>query len=158
MYTYNGLGVKVVREACLPFPKQPVCTPNKAIEVAHQSIGNEDREVFIAIILDTRNQVLGINTVSIGTLNASIVSPREVFKPPIVMGARAIITAHNHPSNSLEASKDDIEIIHRLQLSGEILGIEMLDSLIFSTTDYSSFKEEDLLMPKQDIVRRLECL
>ena len=76
---------------------------------------------------------------------------------PIVMGARAIITAHNHPSHSLEASKEDIEIIHRLQLAGEILGIEMLDSLIFSTTDYSSFKEEDLLMPKQDIVRRLGC-
>ena len=158
MYTYNGLGVKVVREACLPLPKKQVCTPEKAIEVAHQAIGNEDREVFVTIILDVRNQVLGINTVSIGTLNVSLVGPREVFKPAIVMGAASIIIAHNHPSADLSHSKEDMEITHRLQKAGELLGIELLDSLIFSTTDYMSFKEQDLLLPKHKVTEIVGCL
>ena len=92
-------------------------------------------------ILDARNQLLGINTVSVGTLNSSIVHPRECFKPAILMGAASIILAHNHPSGDTTPSREDIELTKRLRDAGEILGIEVLDHLIITDTSSLSLKE-----------------
>ena len=95
--------------------------------------------------MNARNQVLGINTVSIGSLTASIVPPREVFKAEILMNAANIILALNHPSGDPSPSKEDIEITRRLTKAGEILGIQVLDHLILTDTDFLSFKERGLL-------------
>jgi DNA repair protein RadC len=91
---------------------------------------NEDREHFTVVLLDARNRVVGVNTVSIGTLTASLVHPREVFKPAILANAAAIIVAHNHPSGDPEPSNEDVAITQRLGEAGALLGIRLLDHLV----------------------------
>ena len=145
MYTYEGYAIKVVREPQLPFPKSAIYGPEGAVEILRRQLALEDREVFAVVLMNARNQVLGINTVSIGSLTASIVHPREVFKAEILMNAANIILAHNHPSGDPSPSKEDIEITRRLTKAGEILGIQVLDHLILTDTDFLSFKERGLL-------------
>ena len=145
MYTYEGYGVKVVREPQLPFPKPAIDGPAGAVEILRRQLALEDREVFAVVLMDARNQVLGINTVSIGSLTASVVHPREVFKAAILMNAANIILAHNHPSGDPSPSKDDIDLTRRLHKAGELLGIEVLDHLILTDTDFLSFKEKGLI-------------
>lgn len=89
-----------------------------------------DREGFVVIHLDSRHHVRSVELASIGSLNASIVHPREVFKAAILANASAIIVAHNHPSGDPEPSNEDIAITKRLGKAGEILGIDLLDHVI----------------------------
>lgn len=103
-----------------------------------------DREHFVVLLLGTKNQLLGINTVSIGTLNASIVHPREVFKPAIIANANAIILGHNHPSGDSNPSPEDRALTKRLVRAGELLGIAVLDHVIIGS-DYFSFAENGML-------------
>jgi DNA repair protein RadC len=91
-----------------------------------------DREQFIALYLDARNQVIAHHTVSIGTTNASLVHPREVFKLAIIKNACALIVAHNHPSGGVDPSTTDLELTKRLKDAGKILGIELLDHVIIT--------------------------
>ncbi len=104
----------------------------------------EDREFFIVLGLDTENKVLYREVVSIGTLNASLVHPREVFKGAILKSANSIILAHNHPSGSLKPSSEDLGVHKELIKCGEILKINILDCLIISPKGINSFKEEVL--------------
>ncbi len=100
-----------------------------------------DRERFLALYLDTRHRVRGIETVSIGTLNASLVHPREVFKNAIGMSAAAVIVAHNHPSGCARPSRDDLKLTARLDRCGEILGISLLDHLVAGDAEIISIRE-----------------
>jgi len=102
------------------------------------------KEHFIAIILDTKNKVVGKETVSIGNLNSSIVHPREVFQPAIKRSGSALIVAHNHPSGDPTPSREDTEVTKRLIKAGEILGIELLDHLIIGGANYTSLKDKGL--------------
>jgi DNA repair protein RadC len=106
-----------------------------------KDIQNLDREKFYAIHLDTKNQVIGIDEVSSGTLNQSLLHPREVFKSAILNSAAAIILAHNHPSGDTLPSQDDRITVGRLYQCGELLGIEVFDSLIIGHDCYYSAKE-----------------
>lgn len=90
----------------------------------------EDREHFVVLGLDTGNKVLYRDVVSIGTLNSSIVHPREVFKKACINSANKIFIVHNHPSGNLEPSEEDREIFRRLKEAGKILDIKVLDSVI----------------------------
>ena len=101
-------------------------------------------ERFIVVFLDARNRVTGSQIVSIGSLNASIVPPREVFRAAILHGAAAIILGHNHPSGDPTPSSDDMELTRRLVKSGELLGIGVLDHVIIGDTSIS-LKEKGLL-------------
>lgn len=98
---------------------------------------NEDREYFIVIGLDTKNKPCFREIAHIGTLNSTIIHPREVFKKAIVMGCNSIIVAHNHPSGNLEASPEDLEVTRILREAGEILQIKVLDSLIITKGGYN---------------------
>lgn len=89
-----------------------------------------DREAFSVILVGARNQILRLLVVSVGTLTASIVHPREVFKPAIRQGAASLILVHNHPSGDPEPSDDDLALTKRLAKTGELLGIEVLDHVI----------------------------
>jgi len=100
--------------------------------VAKQFLAGKDREHFIAMHIDSRNRVVSIETVSIGTLDFVSVHPREVFKAAILANARAIICAHNHPSGGLQPSDADRKAYDTLKASGELLGIPLLDFLIVS--------------------------
>lgn len=103
------------------------------------------RENFIAFYLDTQNCLIERQTISIGTLNTSLVHPREVFEPALSFHAASIIIAHNHPSGELEPSIEDKEVTKRLIEAGEIIGIDIRDHIIVSKNGYFSFREKKLL-------------
>ena len=103
------------------------------------------KEHFQILMLNTKNHLLGVETVSIGSLNSSIVHPRELFKTAIKKSAAAIILAHNHPSGDATPSGEDIEVTKRIKNAGNILGIDVLDHIIIGENCYYSFKEEKIL-------------
>lgn len=104
-----------------------------------------DREHFFVLFLNPKHAVLGMETVSIGTLSSSLVHPREVFKQAIKRSASAVILAHNHPSGNCEPSKEDLQVTKRLKDAGELVGIEVIDHLIIGEDRYYSFCENELL-------------
>lgn len=104
-----------------------------------------DREHFKAVLLDTKNRVLQIKDISIGSLNSSIVHPRELFKAAIKMSSAAVIVVHNHPSGDPTPSPEDIEITKRLWEGGQLLGIKILDHIIIGDTNYVSLKERKII-------------
>lgn len=122
-----------------------VTSPDELFSIIKSRIINFSKEHFFVISLDTRNNFIGIDEVSVGTLTASLVHPRETFESAIRRHAAQIIIAHNHPSGELEPSEDDLKITKRLVDAGKIMGIEVLDHLIISTSNYLSFKEKCLL-------------
>ncbi len=108
-----------------------------------------DREHFLGLYLDTRHRVVAVETISIGSLNASLVHPREVFKPAVAMGAAAVIAAHNHPSGCARPSGDDLELTERLIRCGRLLGIEMLDHIIVGSGEFLSLREYGWPVPPE---------
>lgn len=110
-------------------------------------LAHQDREHFYAVLLSTKNHVLSVELVSVGSLSASIVHPREVFKPAILRSAAAIVVAHNHPSGVADPSSEDTDFTHRLSRAGELLGIRLLDHLIIGDGSYVSLREAGHLDP-----------
>jgi DNA repair protein RadC len=104
-----------------------------------------DKEYFKAILLNVKNHVISIEDVSIGSLNSSIVHPREVFKAAVKRSSASIILAHNHPSGDPIPSKEDIDVTKRLVEAGKILGIEVLDHIIIGDGCFISFKEKHII-------------
>lgn len=104
-----------------------------------------DQEQFIAIALDGGNRILSTYVTTRGLVNRTLVHPRETFAPALRLNATSVIVAHNHPSGLLEPSAEDISSTARLTEAGGILGIKVLDHLIFSTKDFFSMKEHGLL-------------
>ena len=109
------------------------------------NIKDEQREHFLCIYLNARNQVIQKETISVGSLSASIVHPREVFREAITHSSASVILAHNHPSSDVSPSKDDIELTRRLVKAGEIMGMEVLDHIVISASDFMSMKERGLM-------------
>lgn len=112
-------------------------------EVEH--IRENKKENFIVLYLDARNRLVYKETVSIGTLNANLIHPREVFEPAVRNLAAQIIMVHNHPSGDPGPSEDDLVITKKLVEAGKILGIEITDHIIIAKNGYFSFKERELL-------------
>ena len=110
-----------------------------------RDIRAQKKEHFVVFFLDTHNQEIKREIVSIGTLNYNLVHPREVFEPAVKNLAAGIIVAHNHPSGCLEPSDEDIALTKRLSQAGQLLGIELLDHVIVSTGGFMSFKEKGLI-------------
>jgi DNA repair protein RadC len=105
---------------------------------------HETKEYFFAVHLDGKNRILCIDQISVGSLNQSIVHPRETFKSALLSSAAAILLIHNHPSGDPTPSREDIEITRRLKEAGELLGIRVLDHLVIGD-NYVSFVERGLL-------------
>ena len=120
-----------------------VRSPEDGARIAAQFIGDDDREVFFVMCLNTKNRVVAVHRCHVGSLNASIVSPREVFKSAILNNCASIIVSHQHPSQNVQPSHEDIEVTRRLVEAGKILGIEVLDHLIVNAdAEYYSLKEK----------------
>jgi DNA repair protein RadC len=119
--------------------------PQSIVKAIRASIKDKAKEHFKLILLNARNKILGISTISIGSLNASIVHPREVFKDAIVHNAYSVVLAHNHPSGDPEPSEDDLTITRRLVEAGKILGVEVIDHIIISKNGFFSFKDKGLM-------------
>jgi DNA repair protein RadC len=119
--------------------------PGAVAKAVRASIADKAKEHFKLLVLNTRNEVIVIVPVSVGTANASLVHPREVFKAAISHGASSVVLAHNHPSGNPEPSDDDIALTRRLVEAGRLLGIEVLDHIIVVQRGFISFKEKGLL-------------
>lgn len=121
-------------------------SPQKLANFLKIKIGNKKKEYFTIVCLDSRNTVIKIiDGLFIGTLTTSIVHPREVFKEALDCSAASIIIAHNHPSGDTSPSDQDIAITKKLLEVGKIMGIEVLDHIIVSSKQYTSFKQSELL-------------
>ncbi len=124
--------------------KPIVKTPEDVASLVRGKLKGKKREHFLAILLDTRNQLIKMSEISIGSLDTSIVHPREVFKEAISASATSVIFVHNHPSGDPGASEDDIKLTKRLAEVGEIVGIDVLDHIIIGDKNYLSLKREGL--------------
>ncbi len=117
-----------------------VRTPEQAYHY-FKAMGSYSKEQLRGLYLDSRHQVVHDEVISIGSLTSNVVHPREVFQPAIARGVVAVILAHNHPSGSLEPSTADVDVTRQLIAAGKILGIDLLDHLIVTTTGYRSVLE-----------------
>ncbi|MEO0083668.1 MAG: DNA repair protein RadC [candidate division WOR-3 bacterium] len=120
-------------------------TPKDVVNIISKELADKTKEHFKIIMLNTRNKVIGVSGISIGTLNASLVHPREVFKAAIDHCSASIILVHNHPSGDPEPSDDDLIMTKRLVDSGKLVGIEVIDHIIIGKNGYYSFKDKKLL-------------
>ena len=121
-----------------------VKTPDDVTGLVQGRLKGKKKEYFLALLLDTRNKLIRMAEISIGSLDSSIVHPREVFKEAVSASAASVIFVHNHPSGDTEASEDDIKLTKRLAEAGEIMGIDVLDHIIIGGKKYLSLKREGL--------------
>lgn len=125
--------------------KLKVDSPLVVAELVMEEMRYLRKEHFKIAILDTKNQIISIENISIGNLNSSIVHPREVFNIAIKRSANSIILIHNHPSGDPTPSKEDIDITYRLMEAGNIIGITVLDHIIIGDNKYISFREKNII-------------
>lgn len=144
-YALPIYSVRLVRERSQQTEVKKIRSPRDCVNVFAEYIGDADREHFVALMLDTKNQMVALHTVSIGDLSSSIVHPREVFKIAVALGAASIIVAHNHPSGDPTPSPEDIAVTRRLHESGELLGIELLDHIVIGDQRSVSLKEKGFI-------------
>jgi DNA repair protein RadC len=150
----HGVGEVTVRALCAlgllleragavttPEPRLYLTGPEDVADMFLREMGALDREHFRAILLNTKNRILGVRTISVGSLNASIVHAREVFRSAVREGAQAIVLVHNHPSGLPEPSSEDCVVTERLAEAGHILGVEILDHIIIGSQGFVSLKE-----------------
>lgn len=152
----NVVNVRLVREPSL-YSAEPIKTPEDVLNAVANELKQYDREVFAIINLKTNGQIINLNVCSVGTLSASLISPREVFKSSILSNAAAFIAIHNHPSGNISPSAEDKEVTERLMACGEFLDIKMLDHIIVAgeTGEMLSMKAEGLMptIPGRDMER-----
>ena len=124
--------------------KPPIKSPADVATIVRGQLKGKKKEHFLVLCLDTRNRLINCKPVSMGSLDTSVVHPREVFKEAISSSAASVIFVHNHPSGDPEPSKEDIELTKRLSKAGEIMGIEVLDHIIVCDKSYLSLKAKNL--------------
>jgi DNA repair protein RadC len=107
-------------------------------------------EQFGVILLDSKHRVLKTRLLSVGSLDTSVVHPREVFRAAVFAGAAAVVLFHNHPSGDPTPSREDVELTRRLVSAGELMGIDVLDHIILADTRYVSLRESGTLKPDGD--------
>jgi len=121
-------------------------SPHDVATLLWDYLKETDREHFVVLFLDTKNTVIGLNTVSIGILDSALVHPREVYKAAILANAAAIIVGHNHPSGDPTPSAEDRRVTERLREGGQLLGIELLDHVVVGEKGrFVSLKERGML-------------
>lgn len=120
-------------------------SPEDGADYIMEEMRSLNQEHFVALFLNTKNQIIHRQTIFIGSLNASIVHPREVFREAVKRSAASIIVAHNHPSGDPSPSQEDIHVTRRLSESGKMIGIELLDHLVIGNRKFVSLKEKGYL-------------
>lgn len=140
------VNVRLVKEPSLYSTKE-VTSPEAVMEVVASELKNYDREVFAILNLKTNGKPINLHICSVGTLDATMVNPREAFKAIILSNAASFICVHNHPSGNCEPSQDDIAVTERMVKCGELMGIKMLDHIIIAaeTGEQASFLRKGLL-------------
>ncbi len=142
------VSLRMVKERSALYEGRNISSPQDAIRLVNDFIeGIEflDKEVFVGIYLNTKNEPTAFEKISTGSLNATIVHPREVFKTAILTNSNSMIFLHNHPSGDPTPSLEDKNITERLKEAGELLGIRVLDHIVIGNGKHYSFKEEGLI-------------
>jgi DNA repair protein RadC len=135
-----------IREIEYVYDKRPkISSMDDVIKAVKPLIADLNKEFFIALFLNTKNGVIKQEIISIGSLSANVVHPREVFKTACMVSASSIIVAHNHPSGDPSPSREDIEITKKLAEAGKMIGIELLDHVILGHDRNYGFKESGML-------------
>jgi len=146
----NAIGIKLFQELSKRHAKEKINpntllnSPQLIFEYLREKIGKEKKEHFTIIFLDIRNNLL-VDEVSVGTLSASLVHPREVFKKAVLSNASHVVIAHNHPSGNPSPSEEDILTTKRLVEAGKILGIAVIDHIIVTQDAFVSLKEQGVI-------------
>ena len=131
--------------------KEPITDAKRIADILIKVLKAEERddrmkEHFWGVYLDARNIITRIELIHLGTLNANLVHPRETFRPAIIASSASLIVLHNHPSDDVEPSEDDLNVTKRLEEAGKILGIELIDHIIINLKNkYFSFKAKGLI-------------
>ncbi len=147
---FNAFGIKLFQAISERYskekikPKMLIDSPQAIFEYLREKIGKKSKEHFVVLCFDTRNNLI-VDEVSVGTLNASLVHPREIFSQAILNHSSHVIVAHNHPSGDSSPSEDDIITTKRLVEAGKILGISVVDHIIVTKHSYVSLKEKRIL-------------
>lgn|SRR5699024_7297734 len=141
----NIISVKMVKECSVLYKNRVVRSPEDASDLFRQFLGDVDREHFVVVCLNTKSEPTSINTCHIGSLNTSVVHPREVMKPAILSNAASVIVGHNHPSGNPEPSQEDINVTKKLTQAGTIMGIDVLDHIILGEDSFVSLREKGYL-------------
>ena len=145
------VSVKLVKKRNVTYS---VNSPMNAVDVARKVISQDDRENFIVLCLDTKNKINSVNIVHIGTVNATLVSQREIFKVALLANATSIICIHNHPSGDPTPSEEDRAVLQRIKEAGKILGICLADFIILGDESfYSCTKEGEIDYVEDDNAR-----
>jgi DNA repair protein RadC len=144
VYKIPQYRITMVREGAVEVERKRIGSPQDVFNAVQGLLADADREYFLVLTLNTKNSLNGISIVSIGSLNSSLVHPREVFKAAILGNAAAIILVHNHPSGSPDPSNEDMEITRRLVEAGRVVGIEVLDHVVVGDT-WVSLKERGIV-------------
>lgn len=140
------VSLRMVREkTSLLYPARVIRSPKDAADLFRQFIGDCDRESFCILCLNTKNEPTALHQVSMGSLNASLVHPRETYKLAIINNSASLIACHNHPSGQPDPSPEDIELTERLRDTGVLIGIELLDHLVLGDGTFVSMKERGLM-------------
>jgi DNA repair protein RadC len=124
-----------------PAARMPLRTPSEAAAYLMPTFGSRAVEHFGVVLLDTKHRVLRTTLLAMGTLSATVIEPRDVFREAALGGAAAIVVFHNHPSGDPQPSPDDVELTRRLVAAGVLMGIDVVDHLILGDVRYCSFKE-----------------
>ena len=128
--------------------------PRDVFEHYRLRLRDERQEVFVVLLLDARQRMLGESTVSRGTLTASLVHPREVFRPALQAAASSVLLIHNHPSGDPSPSAEDREVTRRLARAGELLGVRVVDHVVVAEQGFFSFREAgELEAPEPEAAR-----
>ncbi|MGY1423689.1 JAB domain-containing protein [Bacillus cereus] len=143
--TYEIVKIRQVREE-VNVSKKKITGPSDAAEIATHFIGDDDREIFLVMCLNTQNEVVAVHRCHVGSLNSSVVHPRDVFKSAILNNSFSIVVAHQHPSGMILPSDADKDVSKRLYDAGKLIGIEVLDSLIVNDAGrFYSLREKGYL-------------
>lgn len=139
------VSLRMVKETSLLYKDRSIRSPQDAYNLFKQFLGELEREYFVLMCLDVKNQPTVINVCHIGSLNASIVHPREIMKTAVLSNAASILVMHNHPSGQPEPSREDIDVTKRLAEASRIIGIELVDHLVIGENSFVSLKEKGYL-------------
>lgn len=135
--------IKMVKESSVKYENRRIKNPWDAYKIFNDYIDDSNKEMFVLMCLNNKNEPTHISTISIGSINESIATPAEVFKVALLSNANKIMICHNHPSGDPQPSESDRNITERLYDSGDIMGIKLLDHIIIGDDVYYSFKEND---------------
>ncbi len=137
--------LRQVRDGRVRFKVEQITRPNEVYEAVRPWYRGLDREALGVLALDSQNQPVAFQIVSIGALNTTRTHPREIFKLLVLVNAASFVLTHNHPSGCLDASPEDLEFTRSVQRAADLLGIELFDHLIVTDQGYTSLRERGLL-------------